>query len=375
MKNNFFATCPKGLEGVLLEEMQSFGAENIKSTVGGVFFSGNLKTCYRANLESRIATRILQEIKSGFYKTENDLYHLAKSVEWEYFFQVHKTFKISTQAIRCPLKSLNFVTLKIKDAVCDRFRQKTGERPNVQNLEPNVRIAVFLTHNRATLYLDSSGAPLFARGLRKKSVLAPIKENLAAGILKLLNWQENQALFDPLCGSGTFLLEALLMAHNIAPGKNRNFSFENWRIFDENLWQNLKKIAIENEKQPQNLNIFGSDMDEKALFATKMNLKNAGFSIPLKQQNILDAQASVENGLMLGNPPYGERLNEWDENFHAQLAQTLKKHWSTWQCAFLSADLDFPHKLRLKPKRKIPLFNGALDCRLFLFPMVKGSNR
>ena len=106
-----------------------------------------------------------------------------------------------------------------------------------------------------------------------------------------------------------------------------------------------------------------------------MNLKNAGFSIPLKQQNILDAQASVENGLMLGNPPYGERLNEWDDNFHAQLAQTLKKHWSTWQCAFLSADLDFPHKLRLKPKRKIPLFNGALDCRLFLFPMVKGSNR
>ncbi len=375
MKSRFFATCPKGLEAVLEEELHHLGAETLSSTVGGVFFSGSDKTLYRANLESRVATRVLKEIKSGFYKTENDLYHLAKSIPWEHFFEPRYTFKITTNAVHCPLKSLNFITLKIKDALADRFRHKKGERPNVESVAPDIHIVAFLTSNRATLYLDSSGTPLFARGFRKESVLAPVKENLAAGILKLLNWQADEALFDPLCGSGTFLMEAFLIAHHIAPGQNRQFSFEKWRDFKKDLWLSLKESAQKNQKPIENLRILGSDNDPKALFAAKTNFKNAGFFIPLTQQNILDSQKSAENGLMIANPPYGERLNEWDEAFHQQLSHTLKNSWNGWRCAFLSADLEFPKRLRLKPARKIPLFNGAIDCRLFLFPMVLGSNR
>ena len=374
MKQNFFATTPKGLEGVLESEIAEIGGESPKSTVGGVFFSGNLKTCYRANLELRTATRILREVKSGFYKTEEDLYRLAKSAEWEHFFTQNQTFKITTQAIRCPLKSLNFVTLKVKDAVCDRFRQKTGARPNVQSVEPDVRIAVFLTHNRATLYLDSSGAPLFARGLRQKSVLAPVKENLAAGILKRLEWHAATPFLDPMCGSGTFLLEAVMMAGNIAPGLKRDFAFQEWRDFKEEAWENLKAAANKKINIPQNLQVFGSDLDIRA---AHFNLENAGFLdyVTLKTANILDIEKPCESGLMLTNPPYGERLSEMDLEFHRQLSHVLKERFSAWHCAFLSADLDFPRHLRLKPQQKIPLFNGALDCRVFLFPMVAGSNR
>ena len=377
MKENFFATTPKGLECVLESEIAAIGGESPKSSSGGVFFSGNLKTCYRANLESRTATRILREVKSGFYKTEDDIYRLAKSVEWEHFFTNHQTFKISTQAVRCPLKSLNFITLKVKDAVCDRFRQKTGTRPNVESVEPNVRIAIFLTHNRATLYLDSSGVPLFARGLRQKSVLAPVKENLAAGILKRLNWDAQTPFFDPMCGSATFLMEAIMMAGNIAPGLRRNFAFQQWRDFKQDVWENLKSAAQKKIKIPENLKIFGSDIDHSAIFSARHNLKNAGFLqfVTLKTANILDIAKPCDSGLLLTNPPYGERLSALDLEFLQKLSCVLKTNFSQWNCAFLSADLNFPRHLRLQAQQKIPLFNGALDCRVFVFPMVAGSNR
>lgn len=219
--NKYFAICPRGLEEQLLEELRGVGAEELRTTHGGVFFSGEWAVCYRANLESRIATRILWHIVKGPYAKEEDIYRLAVRQLWPNHFNVTRTMRVTTTAIKCPLKSLDFVTLRVKDAVCDRFREDRGERPNIETRNPDVSVHVFLSENECTLYLDTSGQPLWQRGFRKASVDAPLKENLAAGILKMSGWQPGTPLIDPMCGSGTFLLEAVQMALDRAPGLDR----------------------------------------------------------------------------------------------------------------------------------------------------------
>ena len=194
--NKYFAICPRGLEELLLEELRGVGAEDLQTTHGGVHFSGDWSVCYRANLESRLATRILWHIVTGPYAKEDDIYRLAVRQLWPNHFAVSRTMRVVTTAIKCPLKSLDFVTLRVKDAVCDRFREDLGERPNIETRNPDVSIHVFLTENTCTLYLDTSGQPLWQRGFRKASVDAPLKENLAAGILKLSGWQPGMPLID-----------------------------------------------------------------------------------------------------------------------------------------------------------------------------------
>lgn len=377
--NQYFAICPRGLEELLSEELRNVGAEELRSTHGGVHFSGDWAVCYRANLESRLATRILLHLVTGPYTKEEDIYRLAVRQLWPNHFAVSRTMRVVTTAIKCPLKSLDYVTLRVKDAVCDRFREDLGERPNIDTRHPDVSVHVFLTENTCTLYLDTSGQPLWQRGFRKASVEAPIKENLAAGILKLSGWQPGMPLIDPMCGSGTFLLEAVQIALDRAPGLDRGFGFELLKKFEALTWANIRAAAEARVKPAERMDIRGWDIDERAVRATRRNLQEAGFGnvVTVDQGDILEIAPLNESGVLVTNPPYGERIGEADELavFYPQLGSALKRHWAGWNCFFFTADLRLPKLVGLKPSRKTPLFNGPLECRLFEIRMVAGSNR
>ena len=220
-----FATCPRGLEALLAAEVERLGAGAVAVTSGGVSFQADLRTVYRVNLESRIATRVLRRLDTKPYRNEKDIYELARSQHWGQWFRVSQSIRVDTTAVRSPLKSIDFATLRIKDAICDRFRDDTGSRPNVDTRAPDVRITAYLTQDSATLYLDTSGEPLYKRGYRTQSVEAPLKENLAAGIIALTGWRPEEALLDPMCGGGTLVAEAAMIGLNIEPGLGRSFCF------------------------------------------------------------------------------------------------------------------------------------------------------
>lgn len=382
MKNanqQFFATCPRGLEALLVDELTAFGAKSLAPTDGGVGFAGDLPLCYRANLESRIATRIMWQVGQGRYSGEEDVYKAAYALSWPEWFAVNRTFMVKVTAVKCPLKSLEFVTLRIKDAVCDKFRLKGGNRPYIDTKQPDVRIHAYLTADEYRLYLDTSGNALFQRGQRRVSVEAPLRENLAAGIIKLSGWQPGTPLFDPMCGSGTFLLEAAMIALNIAPGSQRSFGFEKLLNFDATAWQKMKQEAQSRAKPVTFQQIYGSDLDMKSVRAAKQNLDQAGLleAVKLDRADIVDVEAPVDHGVLIANPPYGVRIGEDEElaALYPKMGETLKRHFAGWNAYFLTSDLRLPKLMRLSPSKRTPLFNGPLECRLFEIKMVAGSNR
>ncbi len=376
---HFFATCPRGLEDQLVGELIAAGATRTQAVAGGAGFAGDWETCYRANLWSRIATRILWRVAHGPYKREEDIYRLAHDVPWHERFAVRRTLRVYMTAIRCPLKSIDFITLRIKDAVCDRFRAETGERPSVDTAEPNVRIHAFLSDREATLYLDTSGEPLYKRGFKYASVEAPLKENLAAGILRLAGWEPGTPLLDPMCGSGTFLLEAALMAHDIAPGLERKFGFLRLNNFDATLWQKLLAEAEARKRPVVPQPIFGSDISQDQVERARQNLAAAGMHacVQLECADLLQRNAPVPEGVLVANPPYGVRLEEaeWLEAFYPRLGDALKQRFAGWRCYFISADPQLPKLIGLKASKRTPLFNGALECRLLEYRIIAGPMR
>lgn len=377
--NTYFATCPRGLENLLVDELTAVGAQKAEAVPGGAQFAGDWTVCYRANLESRLATRILWKVAQGAYAREEDIYRLAAAQRWHELFDLSRTFRVLTTATKSPLRSIDFVTLRVKDAVCDRFRSQKGERPSVDTREPDVRIHVYLTERDCTLYIDTSGAPLWQRGLRRATVEAPLKENLAAGILKLTGWKPGMALFDPMCGSGTFLLEAAQVALDRAPGLGRGFAFEKLASFEAINWAKIKSAAEARCKPVGPLAIRGADFDERAVRAARRNLQEAGFggAVQVERADILELSAPEASGILLANPPYGERIGEQEElaALYPQVGDALKKRWAGWNCYFFTADTRLPKLIGLKPSRKTPLFNGALECRLYEIKVVAGSNR
>ena len=372
----FFASCPRGLEELLLQELSSFGGKELKQTPGGIAFSGTWEICYRANLWSRIASRILWRVADFPYKNENDLYAAAKAVDWPQYFAVRKKIRVNVTAQKSPLKSLEFATLKVKDAVCDRFRDKLGSRPDVDRAAPDVRIHVFLEEAKGVLYLDTSGEALFKRGWRMDIADAPIRENLAAGIIMLSGWKFDQPLLDPMCGGGTLLSEAAAMARGRAPGAKRAFGFEKLSVFDSKLWERIKN---ERTVQPVEPRLYGSDTDPEALKAARRNLGAAGVErwVKLEQADVLERAAPAPAGVMVMNPPYGERMGSADElaRFYPKLGDALKQRYPGWRCHIFTADLRLPKLIRLEPSRRTPLWNGALECRLYEFEIVAGSHR
>ena len=378
-KQRFFAPCPRGLEAVLAGEMAELGAADIVAAEGGVGFSGQMVLAYAANLHSRIASRVLLQVGSGRYRSEEDVYRGVNALDWPQLFDGTLTIRVNVAAVRSPLNSLDFITLRIKDAVCDKFRTQTGVRPSVDTAQPDVRIHAFLEAERFTLYLDTSGEPLFKRGARQMTGEAPLRENLAAGILKLSGWTPDLPLLDPMCGSGTFLIEALQIAHGIAPGAKRDFAFEKLRGFDAAGWDRIKALTDAQPAPNPSPAIFGSDLYGEALKLARVNLAAAGFAdaATLKQANMLETSAPGAEGVLVANPPYGVRLGEQDElaGFYPQMGDVLKKKFAGWRAYVFTADMRLPKLIGLSPSKRTPLYNGALECRLYEFKMVSGAMR
>jgi putative N6-adenine-specific DNA methylase len=414
---DFFLPCPRGLEPVLAVELTEIGArhgdagqfETGAQVPGGVHLRGNWKAGIAANLHSRIASRVLLKVAQRLYRNEQDIYALAAEQRWEQWFSANETLRVDITAIKSPLRSLEFATLRVKDAVCDRLREVSGARPSIDTAQPDVRIFAFLTATDCTLYLDTSGEPLFKRGWRLDKGAAPLRENLAAGILRLSGWSAGTPFYDPMCGSGTFLAEAAQIALNIAPGVERRFGFEKLKQYDVAAWQALKVQAMDAKRAARasraDLAIFGSDISGDMLDKARANLERAGLpTIALKQ---VDARGmtppSATPGILIANPPYGERIevrgrgprgeirenrrgndndNEGfrrahaaapDSEFFQSLGDALKQRFSGWHAFILTSDRKLPGQLRLRESAKTPLFNGALECRLFRFDLVVGS--
>ena len=377
--HEFFAPCPRGLAPALAEELTELGAKNAKAADAGVSFGGPFDLIYTANLHSRIASRILWRVAQFPYRKEDDVYQGATRVQWSNYFNAERTIKVETNAHRSPLKSLDFITLRVKDAIADQFRGATGKRPSVETREPDVRIHVFLDDKTCTLYVDTSGESLFKRGRRDHVGEAPLKKNLAAGILRLAGWKPGMPLLDPMCGAGTFLSESAEMSLNRAPGRHREFAFTKLARFNEATWDRMVANAKKVERPLEKLPIYGSDLQGRSLGHAALNLKEAGLeeAVTLKQANLLEISPPTAEGFIVTNPPYGVRLGEKEDlaQFYPRLGDTLKQKFDGWTAFIFSGDPELPKLIRLKPSRKTVLYNGALECRLYEYRMVAGGNR
>jgi putative N6-adenine-specific DNA methylase len=376
---SFFATCPRGLETLLAAELVACGAAEIRPTGGGAHFRGDLAVGYAANLESRIATRILWRVAEAPYRNEQDVYDAAHAQDWPARFRVERSIRVDVNAVRSPLRSREFATLRIKDAVCDRFRASAGARPDVDTRAPDVRIHAFLDERTVTLYLDTSGEPLYKRGWRGATGEAPLKENLAAGIVLLAGWTGDEPFLDPMCGSGTILLEAAAIALGIAPGSRREFGFERLEGFDAKLWREVRERARARERRERPVAIFGADLYGAELAKARAAITAAGLdrAVQLKQANLLELSPPAPAGVLVANPPYGVRIGEDAElaAFYPRLGDALKARFAGWRCHLLSADLRLAKLIGLKASKRTPLFNGALECRLFEYRIVAGAMR
>ena len=380
MSERYFASCPRGLEAPLAAELATIGAVDIAPADGGVAFAGDLVLAYHANLETRIASRVLWRVGGAPYRDERDLYELVHALDWSRHFAATRTLRVDVAATRSPLTSLEFATLRTKDAVCDRMRADHGVRPSVDKRAPDVRVHVHLTDREATGYVDTSGEPLFKRGYRQEADEAPLRENLAAGLLALAQWTPGQPLLDPMCGSGTIVTEAALIAAGRAPGLARTFGFQKLAWYDGPTWQRIKQAARDRIGTASPApSIFASDISDGAIGKTRSNLRTAqvdGF-VHVERADVLTREAPATDGMLIANPPYGVRLAEANElaAFYPRLGDALKRSFAGWSAYFFTGDLRLAKLIGLRPDKRTPLWNGAIECRLFAFRIVAGSMR
>jgi len=364
---------------VLAAELADLGAGELSAAEGGVAFGGSIELAYRANLESRLASRILWQVGYGTYRDEQDIYDLALALDWPRWFRADRTLRVDVAATRSPLTSLEFATLRIKDAVCDGHRAKSGTRPSVSKDHPDVRVHAYLTAGEATFYLDTSGEPLFKRGYRRQTAEAPLRENLAAGLLRLAQWQPGTPLLDPMCGSGTIAIEAALIALDIAPGLKRSFGFQKLGWYDGSAWQKIKQAAQRRARTVAPAGIWARDIDDTAMHQCYVNIDAAGVAgaMVVEQIDVLTGPAPAREGLIVANPPYGVRLagSHALADLYPRLGDALKQRFAGWTAYLLSGDVRLPKLIGLKASRRTPLFNGALECRLYEYRLIAGSMR
>ena len=414
-KLSLFLPCAAGVEDYLAQEVHrltGLAGDDLMSSRGGVFARAAWRDALQLNLHSRLAQRVLIELAHQPYRSEQDLYAIAADVAWEAWFTPKQTFKIETTAQHSPLKSLNFATLKIKDAIADRFRDKAGGiRPSIETRWPDARVFAHLTHDHCTLYIDTSGEPLFKRGWRADKGDAPLKETLAAAMLAASGWWNPetgavaaQPLYDPCCGSGTIVIEAAQIALGIPAGGQRRFGFEKLLPFQLHVWDAIKNVAA--CAQPTAFTaIFGSDVSHRMVDFAQRNAERAGVAevVQLRGGDALQRmppEGATAGGVIVLNPPYGERIEvggvarargseaapdgirvreqaQTDDGgeFFGQLATHWKKNYAGWTAWVLTPDLKLPQRMRLKESRRVPMWNGPIECRLFRFDLVAGSAR
>ncbi len=398
-----FLPCAAGVEDFLAAEVlriTGLPLEGVLRQRGGVALRSTWRDVMLLNLHSRLAQRVLVLLSYTEYRNEQDLYRAASEVAWEAWFTPRQSIKVEVTAQHSPLNSLNFAALKIKDAVCDRFRVKAGGvRPDVNTQWPDVRIYAHLGTDSCSLYIDTSGEPLFKRGWRQDKGEAPLKETLAAAMLAATGWMEGEgdllALYDPCCGSGTIAIEAAQMACNIAAGSLRHFAFEKYLPFQQHVWDAIKAEARAAEvlrPAGQTAIIFGSDVAHRMVDFAQRNAERAGVAdlIEFRGGDALQRMPPCQTpGIMLLNPPYGERIEvagvagsgrgrEQAQfanggEFFNQLSSHWKKNYAGWSAWVLSPDLKLPGKMRLKESRRVPMWNGPIECRLFRFDLVAGK--
>jgi putative N6-adenine-specific DNA methylase len=377
-KQRFFSPCPRGLEGVLEAELRSLRIDTTRRTEGGIGYDGPWPLLYDVNLTSRIASRVLWEVGRALCRTEDDIYRAAYALSWPEWFAHSCTIKVKVSARHCLLKSLDFVTLRVKDAVCDKFVSTTGDRPSVDTQEPDVRIEAFLDGLSVVFYLDTSGEPLFKRGYRVERTEAPLRENLAAGLIRLTGWTPDDVFVDPMCGGGTIPTEAALTARQIPAGIMRSFAFERLMLHDAKTWNRIRDTAWKRQRETVPSAVYASDKDPAAVKTAQRTFQGAGVGIDvrLKQADFFSLEPPAPRGVMLINPPYGVRLGQGAvEGLYPKIGDRLKQRWAGWRVYVFTADSRAPRLIGLAPSKRIPLFNGALECRLYEFKIVEGSMR
>ena len=398
---SLFLPCAGGAETLLADEVLRLTGSTTEATRGGVWVDGDERLAMRLNLESRLAQRVLWPLIDGPYRDEHDLYDLGRRVDWQRWITPRQTLRVDVNAVRSPLRSLNFAALRIKDAVCDQLREATGERPSVDTRHPDLALALFVGPEHATLYVDTSGEALFKRGWRENKGEAPLKETLAAAMLAAAGWQgreQDGPLLDPCCGAGTIAIEAAQIACGIAPGAQRGFAFEQLLPFRplQAEWREMQRAARARVHAPA-VPVFAGDVSFRMTDFAQRNAVLAGVerAIEFKTADALQRLPPAASGTLMLNPPYGERIapkgtgstggadaarqgfdgGGSSAEFFGALAAHWKRHYAGWVGWLLSPDMKLPTLMRLKESRRVPMWNGPIECRLFRFDMIAGSNK
>jgi len=374
------ATTAHGLEEILIEELKALGAEDVEKQTRAVVFTADKALLYKANLNLRTAIRILKPLTSFRARNEDIFYNKIQNTDWTALMGVDDTLAVNAVVNSEIFNHSQYIALKAKDAIVDQFRTKFRRRPNVKVIEPTLRVHLFINDDLCQVFLDSSGESLHKRGYRTEQLTAPISEVLAAGMIMLSGWKGNKVFIDPMCGSGTILAEAAMIAANIAPQKNRDyFGFKNWPDFDEDLWNAILQEAISKERKPD-YPILGFDIAFQAIRATQRNLERAGVLdfIEIKRKDFeRHMPPEVESGTVVMNPPYGERIEtDYETNaFYAMMGDHFKAAYLNYDVWLISSNKDALKCVGLKPSNKHTLFNGALECKYQCYQMYRGSKK
>ncbi len=377
----FYAPAPRGLKEVLKTEFQKIGLKNIENQASGVTFEGPWADCYRANLQSRLAHRILKPLLDFVAYEPEELYGHIQRHDFTKYISPNGLIKVEASISESKLRDQRFVALKTKDAIVDQFRDKYGERPSVDKQNADMIIVVYGKKNQFHVYLDTTGTPLFQRGYRDMTGIAPLKETLAAGLVMLSGWDLQKPIVDPFCGSGTILIEAALMALNMAPGLLRkSFAFERLEGFNSPVYDDLVTELSSQEAEPASpFKLYGFDSDPKMIRIAKQNAKNAGVDhlIEFKTLDVTRLQPPSEQktGLIITNPPYGQRMGETDALawVYKDFSHVLKDQFHGWDVWVLSGDPELSKNLALKTDLKHQVFNGNIECRFMRYTIKKGS--
>ena len=365
-----------GLEEVVADELSQLGAKNVLPRKRAVSFEGDKKLLYAANLHLRTALRILLPVLSFRATNERELYRKVYDYNWLMHFGVEDSFAIDSVAFGDIFKHSKYVALKTKDAIVDRFRKETGKRPSVNVHDPDVGINVHVTGDRFSISLDSTGESLHRRGYRDGRHKAPLNEVLAAGMLKIARWNADIPLFDPMCGSGTILMEAAMLAKNIPPAWHRDkFNFMKWPDFDEGLWLKIREEA-ENSFISPRVTVLGSDISMKAIdIAKQASLElNLNREIKVSKAAFENQRPPAKSGMIITNPPYGERLKKDDIlEFYKMIGTVLKRRFTGWEAWIISSNFEALKHIGLKPSEKYTLYNGPLESRFLRFKLYEGS--
>jgi len=367
-----------GLEDVLLEELKSLGVTSYEKTTRAIIFNGDDELLYKANIWLRTANRLLVPIRKFKIRTVEDLYAKTQTVDWVNIFDVNQTFAIDSTVFSDLFNHTKFAALKAKDAIVDQFRDKLGKRPDINAENPDIRINIHISNtNECTISMDSSGDPLFKRGYRDSRSTAPIKEDLAAGMILLSGWDKKSDFIDLFCGSGTLLIEAAMIANNIPPNINRDvFGFMNWKSYKEAIFNRVVDEALDDEIDAK-LKVIGIDKDGRVLGMSRANIAAAGLSnkIELHKRDFAAFEAPSNKGIIVCNPPYGERIGENVDDLYKAFGDNLKNRYDGWTAWMISSNMGALKKVGLRPSRKIKLYNGSLECRLMKYEMYKGTKK